>query len=661
MPISKDLKIDIFDAIKNQQNVFGINNDPEALIEFIKEIWDLRKMPSEDPRFKTAEEDFHQHTVLNYDWEIDDIFITRLQLAETSDEDFIKFIENILNPKYKSSSDEIIKFVLLIDPYLEKVGRKLAVKDYNSNNIPIYAVYAKEAVDLTPTNVKQNNIPFYRSGYTGNRADYTSAHNQPPTFPAFVIVLNNGWNDYSVKSTHYLFFYNANKEVTKIGEVKIIKNDTNLTTDIPDDFTSLEDEFCSLGQRIEYYQTLNNLFQRDFESILFALKDAAFFPKILEKFEQLDKFRNSLIRGDRLERLLREARFSVYDFDLTKLYQFKYSFQPAYAEDPINVNFEFDNTADLPNRIIALIGKNGTGKTQLLTTLPLSISQKKDEMFTPKTPMFSKVISVSYSIFDHFEFPKPTAEFNYIYCGLRNEKGLLISTEELEKRFLHTWTEIVKKGRDKRWHQILSNFLEIEVIKQLDVITFKDKDGIERWRVNVENFNAIKQTLSSGQSILLYIISELTANVRLDSLILYDEPETHLHPNAISQLINSIYSLVEEFESYCIIATHSPLVIRELPSRSVFVVEKNENRPLVRRIGLESFGGNLSVLTEDIFGNKEIIKKHELIVRDLVDEGLSYDQIMQILQFSEIPVNLNIRLQARSLINRKNEESGSLQ
>ncbi|HTD97775.1 MAG TPA: AAA family ATPase [Mucilaginibacter sp.] len=656
MPLSRDLKIDIFYAVKNQPNVFGTNPGPEALIDFIQEIWDLRKMSSEDPRYETAEQDFFQHTVRNYDWETDDIFLSRLRLGDETDEVFAKFIENILNPKYKSHTDEIIKFVLLIDPYLEKGGLKLAIQDY-SNGIPIYKIFPKEEVDLLPANTKQNDIPFFLSEYSGRRADYATAHQKPQIYPAFIIVYNDGWNDYSIKTTHYLFYYDRNKEVTFIGEVKISKNDTELITQIPESFISLDDDFCSLGQSISYYQKLNQLFGTNLESVLFALKDVAFFPKILEKFDQFDKFKNSLIRGDRVERLLREARFRIYDFDLTKLYQFKYSFHPAYAEDPVNVSFDFDNTEEIPIRIIALIGKNGTGKTQLLTSLPLNISRKKDEYFTPKTPKFSKVIAVSYSIFDRFEIPKSSAEFNYVYCGLRNESGLLISNEDLELRFLNTWTSIVTKGRLQRWQQILSNFLEIELIRELKVITYKDEKGEEKWRVNIEGFNGIKKTLSSGQSILLYIISELTANVRLDSLILYDEPETHLHPNAISQLINSIYSLVEEFQSYCIIATHSPLVIRELPSRSVFVVERFENIPSIRRIGMESFGGNLSVLTEDVFGNREIVKKHELIIEKLVKQKFSYEEIMQLLQFDEIPVNLNIRLHAKSLINRENEKS----
>ncbi|MNL63690.1 hypothetical protein D3C87_1878450 [compost metagenome] len=77
----------------------------------------------------------------------------------------------------------------------------------------------------------------------------------------------------------------------------------------------------------------------------------------------------------------------------------------------------------------------------------------------------------------------------------------------------------------------------------------------------------------------------------------------------------------------------------------------------MRRIGSESFGGNLSILTEEVFGNREIVKRHELIVEDLVSQGYGYKQIIEMLQFDEIPVNLNIRLQIKSLIARTNEES----
>ncbi|MGZ6540169.1 MAG: AbiJ-related protein [Bacteroidia bacterium] len=127
MTISRDIKIDIFDVIKSQVNAFGVGNDPEILLEFINDIWQLKRMPSTDSRYSDAEGDFIQHMIRNDDWDIDHIFLSRLNLIEDDDK-FILFIENLLSAKYKVNSDEIIKFVLMIDPYLEKAGLKLAIE-----------------------------------------------------------------------------------------------------------------------------------------------------------------------------------------------------------------------------------------------------------------------------------------------------------------------------------------------------------------------------------------------------------------------------------------------------------------------------------------------------------------------------------------------------
>ena len=48
--------------------------------------------------------------------------------------------------------------------------------------------------------------------------------------------------------------------------------------------------------------------------------------------------------------------------------------------------------------------------------------------------------------------------------------------------------------------------------------------------------------------------------------LLFDEPELHLHQNATANTMRMFYRLLEEFNSYAIIATHSPLIIQEIPS-----------------------------------------------------------------------------------------------
>jgi len=279
----------------------------------------------------------------------------------------------------------------------------------------------------------------------------------------------------------------------------------------------------------------------------------------------------------------------------------------------------------------------------------MDISNENEIVFDPYVPHFGKVISVSYSAFDTYPIPKTSASFNYVYCGLRDEQNQLMTDEKLINRFENTLANIVQRERIVKWRSILKNFIPSNVIEML----FKrNEEGgrREKWKFDMDVFMKKKNILSSGQKIIFYIISEIVSNIRLDSLILYDEPETHLHPNAITELMNTLYELVDEFQSYCILATHSPLIIRELMSKNVFVVDKDENVPTIRRIGLESFGENLTVLTDEVFGNKEVPKQYKTIVKSLIAQGKNYEQILELLEFDDQPLSLNVRLFIKSLI-----------
>jgi ABC-type lipoprotein export system ATPase subunit len=644
--LSKKLKNDILNLIITQGNSFGDLSSGDGILYFLSKIWDLRIMPSTDGRYNDAYGDIYQHMVNNDDWDYEYLFITRLEILE-NDDVFQRFLQMVINPDIRKTEDSIMKFYLLINPYLEKENYGLFITDYTSEELPVYEIKDKKDIDQMPIGIKQNNIPFFVVLNSDGRADRASSHQSPTEFPSFVLVLNNGWNDYGMNTEFNLFYYLDANNYEYIGEVKIINLETNIIEVIDEKFTILNENYCSLGQEFNYYNNLKSKLGKNFESILWALKDAAFYPEIQDKFEQESAFINSLIRYDGPEQLLREAKYKIYDYDLSNLYSFKYTFSPKFSDTSLDIDFNFNNNGNFPDRIYAIIGKNGTGKTQLMTSLPIDIYKKADENFTPKTPMFSRVIAVSYSAFDTFEIPKKTATFNYLYCGLKDENGERMTDRALLLRFHNTWKKIKKQERMSQWVKILSNFLDKEIIDEFIILKKHE------FEVSLDGFTKTRKMLSSGQSILLYIITEIVANIRYDAIILYDEPETHLHPNAITQLMNTIYELVNEFQSYCIIATHSPLIIRELLSKNVFVMERESNYPSLRKIGIETFGENLTVLTEEVFGNRSIPKQYKLILERLVNNGMSYDEIINELESDDVPLSLNARMYLKTIVDEK--------
>lgn len=645
--ISTPSKAKIFELIFSATNAFKfVNNKDRGIIPFLNEIWDLKSMPSEDRRFQNAEQDIIQHTINNNDWDLQELFKVRLNLLE-SEEKFIKFLEVFLLPKYQNSPEDTRELTDKINNIIKKEEIILATIGYEKG-FPIFE-FTKTNSLYRPSDIPANKIPFFVLPYPGSRVSAVVEameidHEKPSQH--FVLVADN-WDDYTYKTTFTLIYFDNGKKII-IGVLKIGTTIGSTTQEsIPNEFFTLDYNFVSLGQSEIYYKTLNETFGTMIYSVLYSLKDAAFFTDISEQHEVSEFFKNSLIRDDTAERLLRTAKPVIQEMDLEDLYSFDYQFCPKYTDTPVSVPFEFSPYGYLPKRIVTLIGKNGVGKTQLLTTLPHDIANENSGRLTPNKPMYSKVIAVSYSTFDNFDIPKKTSEFNYVYCGLRDDSGNITKEQDQLQKFHNTWKKIEQLGRLEKWKKVISNILDEKLINYFikpspnnENELYFDKNG----------FKKARESLSSGQSIVLFVVSEIVANIRLDSLLLFDEPETHLHPNAISQLMNGIAELANEFESYCIIATHSPIIIQEMFSRDVLIMSREADILSVKKIGVESFGENLSVITEEIFGNRAIPKFYEKTIKKLVKRHKNYNKVLEILKEGNLPLSLNVRLYLQSLV-----------
>jgi predicted ATP-dependent endonuclease of OLD family len=101
---------------------------------------------------------------------------------------------------------------------------------------------------------------------------------------------------------------------------------------------------------------------------------------------------------------------------------------------------------------------------------------------------------------------------------------------------------------------------------------------------------------------VLLTIARLVEYVSDRSLVLVDEPETHLHPPLLGSFVRAISELLVSQNGVAIIATHSPVVLQEVPARCVTVVTRSGDRIRVRRPGIETFAENVGTLTRKVFG-----------------------------------------------------------
>ncbi len=422
--------------------------------------------------------------------------------------------------------------------------------------------------------------------------------------PCMILEVDN-WNDFGYNTTFNCYILDEHAKATSLGRVKIYKRgEKNSSEHLETTFSKLDQEWCSLGQSIDYYEILlSSVGIKHAKNILTSLNDVMLNDNIKNSFMHDSGFQQSLLRWSETEKSLYEARklFSIDGKDFQS--SFTFTCQLSGANGSHTIQFDFAENNFLPFRINVLIGKNGTGKTQVLSKLANALSGYKvleQGSFNGERPLFSKVISISYSAFDMFEKPHQNtdknfdkemdinknekAEYSYVYCGLQSSQGTY-SLHEIKDNLTRALKQIKISGRVFQWRKILKQIIEPDYEYLLDEIE-QEK---------------IPDDLSSGQSILLSTMTEVIASIEKQSILLFDEPELHLHPNAISNLIRMLYTLLDEFDSYAIISTHSPLIIQETPSKYVNVIERIGKEPHVRKLDIESFGENLSNITTEVF------------------------------------------------------------
>ena len=236
-------------------------------------------------------------------------------------------------------------------------------------------------------------------------------------------------------------------------------------------------------------------------------------------------------------------------------------------------------------------------------------------------------------MFDRF-YDIDARAFNFEYCGMHNNEGGLMNQEQLKARHIRNAETINALNRGLNLKNFLGNILPDNMLDGLF------EEGIET-KFKYDVYEDYYGKMSSGQTMLTNLIIDITANVRSNCLIMIDEPEVHLHPNAITQIINVVNLVCERFSSCCIMATHSPLVIQSLLSRNVLIMERDiDGMPIVRQMRIESLGENLTTINEEIFSNGQREKYYRRLIEKAVEGKRNMDQVLQELQNGDLPMSL---------------------
>lgn len=114
-------------------------------LDFLKRVWPLDEMRSEDSRFRTATQDIATHMSFG-DWDDSYLLYRRLNLAGGSDEEFVAFVEAVVHPLVLPDEGEAIGVVDAINMSLERDGLRLVETDRISGK----AAYGARPVGFVP-------------------------------------------------------------------------------------------------------------------------------------------------------------------------------------------------------------------------------------------------------------------------------------------------------------------------------------------------------------------------------------------------------------------------------------------------------------------------------------------------------------------------------
>ena len=464
-----------------------------------------------------------------------------------------------------------------------------------------------------------------------------------------ILLVQDNWDDYFFKTTFYGYYFDKNKNCTVLGEIKIGYADygkTLCTFDyIPKKFNNLPSSFFSLWQSAKSYSLIRKLQDKLFENIFSDLNDFAYDLEIMNSFEKRLVSIKSLFRTiSKFTCRNQFNRISHGQIELTK-YSFNYCL-PNNTNYVPNLNLSFNVIPDSypPTNIHVIIGRNGVGKTRLFNLMISDIYNLNHEKFTYNDNIiedkvhFEGIMHISFSPFDSTIIEKKEDDFylNYNYLGVNkinlpaeySSKNIL---EILEEQMIKNFELCISnKTKFDDWLDVIDKLSSDLVFSSLNFNDISYFDAVSRKEKIIKNIKEKYILLSSGHKAVLTIVTSIVAKLAEQTIVFIDEPENHLHPPLLSTMMRVISSLLRKRNAVAIIATHSPIVLQEVPKSCVWLLNRDGDYITARRPSMETFGANVGSLINEVFGYEVQESGFHKVLTEIVNTYNSYEEVIDL-------------------------------
>ncbi|MCX5075458.1 ATP-binding protein [Streptomyces sp. NBC_00513] len=474
------------------------------------------------------------------------------------------------------------------------------------------------------------------------------------------VLVKDSWDDFGWRTMFRLLVVD-NRGRHDIGNVKIasldMEPDAETVVRLPSSFTTLSDGYFSVGQDDTYYERLNELAGSTSEAVLRGLQDMALDERVFAMAQHQEVTRVSLMRSLRAHTVEGQFRRMARGGARRASFDIGYISPAQDGGDRLTLDFQVIPGQQPPSNIHVLTGRNGAGKSVLLQRLSRAVADPQADpeevgwIFEaeaergaeiPRTALdaiagrsFANLVRVSFSAFDTPPLlPEYPADFPTVYVGLcqpsvQGHTPQMKSQSRLKKEFAESLDVCLGTAElHERWTAALRtlSYSGSGLLPEGWLSAYIRINPTARRRTVARRlFNS----LSSGHKVVLLTMTRLVENVGERTLVLIDEPETHLHPPMLAAFVRALSDLLTDRNGLAIVATHSPVVLQEVPSDCVWKLLRHGDQFTAHRPTIETFGENVGVLTHEVFGLEVTDTGFHRDLSRTVNDGLSYQEILE--------------------------------
>lgn len=487
-----------------------------------------------------------------------------------------------------------------------------------------------------------------------------------------VLLIKDNWDDwFKFETQFFLCYVDSTGGLHELGAVKIGQEGMTKgqrSANIPTQFMTLPNDCFSLGQSDFYYERINHLGDIYRERILGGLRDLAYFPELYSKVHNYEVTRVSLMRDVTHFMITRQyQRIAKGNARLTN-YEIEYTYPTIDDAEPVTLNFNVIPESNPPTNIHVVIGRNNVGKTYLIKNIISSIyfiddgidhgvlrstNTSTGRLVSAKNQAFANVLCVSFSPFDDYSdilarvSNKKAMPFTYIGIKQSLPEGLADTetSEDLSESISRQipLAKILEHDFHKSLKACLCSRRKLEMLN----VTMKilESDPVfarSDLRTLVKEGNSLTETdlmqrahsvfirLSSGHQVIMLTLVQLIAYLTERTFVILDEPENHLHPPLLAAFIRALSELLIGYNGVALIATHSPVILQEVPRSCVWKINRNGNEVTTSRLEIESFGAAIGALTREVFTLEVRQSGFHKMLSEEVAKGQSYSEIMEL-------------------------------